>query len=122
MRQIGPYLRLARERAGLSQRELADRTGITQAAISKMESPAKGKPYFESIAKIADVLGLSMEQLAADCGIIAERSHRGQQLDAAELEKAQDGAVKAAGHVKAASSELAASIRLLNVALRRKKR
>jgi hypothetical protein len=32
-----------------------------------MESPAKGKPYFESIAKIADVLGLSMEQLAADC-------------------------------------------------------
>jgi hypothetical protein len=87
-----------------------------------MESPAKGKPYFESIAKIADVLGLSMEQLASDCGIIPDRSHRGQQLDSAELEKAQDGAVKAAGHIKAATTELSATIRSLNVALRRTKR
>jgi hypothetical protein len=63
-----------------------------------------------------------MEQLAADCGIISERSRRGQQLDSVELEKAQEGAVKAAGHVKAASTELSASIRLLNVALRRTKR
>jgi F0F1-type ATP synthase epsilon subunit len=87
-----------------------------------MESPAKGKPYFESIAKIADVLGLSMERLPADCCVISERSHRGQKLDSAELEKAQDGAVKAASHMKAASTELSASIRLLNVARRRTKR
>lgn len=122
MRQIGPYLRLARERVGLSQRELSLRTGITQAAISKIESPAKGKPYFESIAKIAEVLGLSMDQLAADCGLISERSHRGQKLDSAELEKAQEGAAKVASHIKAASTELSATIRSLNVAVRRTKR
>jgi hypothetical protein len=63
-----------------------------------------------------------MEQLAADCGIMSERSHRGQKLDSAELDKAQDGAVKAASHMKAASIELSASIRLLNVARRRTKR
>jgi len=120
--QIGPYLRQARKRAGLSQRELSSRTGISQSEISKIESQRKDDPYFESVAKIADVLGLRMDQLAAECGLISERSHRGHQLVSAELEKVHEGFVGAATHMKAASTELSASVRLLTVALRRKKR
>jgi hypothetical protein len=63
-----------------------------------------------------------MDQLAADCGLISERSHRGQKLDSAELEKAQEGAAKVASHMKAASTELSATIRSLNAAFRRTKR
>jgi DNA-binding XRE family transcriptional regulator len=57
-------LRAWREYLGLTQKEVADRAGITQAALSQMES---GEQKMRKITreKLAAAIGLTPEQLAA---------------------------------------------------------
>ncbi|HET6342237.1 MAG TPA: helix-turn-helix transcriptional regulator [Gemmatimonadota bacterium] len=49
-------LRYARRRAGLSQRELAERTGRTQSAVSRIESGAV-TPRFDTLAELVRSCG-----------------------------------------------------------------
>lgn len=49
-----------REEQKLSQRELADRTGITQADISKIES-GDANPTLDTLKRIASGLGMSLQ-------------------------------------------------------------
>ncbi|MGD0153034.1 MAG: helix-turn-helix transcriptional regulator [Thermacetogeniaceae bacterium] len=49
-----------RNKAGLSQAELARKIGTTQSAIARMES-GKVVPHLESLAKIARACGKSLE-------------------------------------------------------------
>ena len=59
---FGERLVAAREEAGLSQRELADKLGITQRALSWWErEPVALKP--EQVAQLATVLGVSTDFL-----------------------------------------------------------
>jgi transcriptional regulator with XRE-family HTH domain len=44
----GPLIRQAREQAGLSQAELADRMGTTQSAVARLESP-RSNPRVETL-------------------------------------------------------------------------
>ncbi len=46
--------------AGLTQKELARRTGTKQSAISRFEN-GKGNPTLQSLYRIADALGLKMK-------------------------------------------------------------
>jgi transcriptional regulator with XRE-family HTH domain len=62
----GNVLREARERAGLSLRELADRLGWNQGSLSKYESSQTGLSL-EVIEQIAKALGCSAEELALRC-------------------------------------------------------
>ena len=56
---LGQRIRRAREREGLAQAELADKVGVTQAAIAKWEAGAQPKGVNKS--KLEAVLGpLSM--------------------------------------------------------------
>lgn len=55
-------LREARERANLTQAELADRSGVPAAAISHFEG-AKRKPSFANLRKLADALGVTIDFL-----------------------------------------------------------
>ena len=48
-----------REKQKLSQRQLSERTGITQADISRIES-GEANPTLETIKRIADGLGMSL--------------------------------------------------------------
>lgn len=48
-----------REERRLSQRELAERTGITQADISRMES-GEANPTLDTLKRIAEGLGMSL--------------------------------------------------------------
>lgn len=50
-------LRWAREDAGLTQAQLADRMGITQQAYQKLERTG-GNPSIKTLAKVARALGL----------------------------------------------------------------
>jgi DNA-binding XRE family transcriptional regulator len=50
-----------REYLGLTQQEVAERMGITQAAISQTE--AQERPRAATLRKLADALGLAPEQL-----------------------------------------------------------
>jgi HTH-type transcriptional regulator / antitoxin HipB len=58
--KIGVILRQAREEAGLTQEELADRVGTQKTAISRMENHA-GDIKLSTIQKVAKALGKSLE-------------------------------------------------------------
>ncbi len=51
-------LREAREAAGLTQTELADRAGVRQATVSDMETGKRGRIDLEVLDKLCVVLGL----------------------------------------------------------------
>lgn len=49
--------------AALSQAELAERAGLSEAAIKKLESPKSKRPYPQTIRKVAAALGVEPRQL-----------------------------------------------------------
>jgi transcriptional regulator with XRE-family HTH domain len=71
-------LRQTRESRGLSQAELASKTGMQPAAISHFETGQRS-PSFENLRKLADALSISVDYLL---GRIDEEQH-GQGLAAA---------------------------------------
>jgi DNA-binding XRE family transcriptional regulator len=50
-----------REYLGITQQELADRMGVSQAAVSQIES--QERPRAATLKKLADAFGISPEQL-----------------------------------------------------------
>jgi transcriptional regulator with XRE-family HTH domain len=58
-KSIGSLLRQRREGSGISQRDLADLTGLSVHTISDIEL-AKGNPTLEVIGKLCDCLGLEL--------------------------------------------------------------
>jgi transcriptional regulator with XRE-family HTH domain len=55
-----------RELAGLSQAELARRSGLNRAVISMLESGARTNVTIESARKLARGLGVTMDYLVGD--------------------------------------------------------
>lgn len=62
--QIGKRVRTARERAVLSQGELAAKVGISQNALSQIET-GRAQPRPATIRKIAEALGIPASSLVA---------------------------------------------------------
>ena len=61
-----PYnevLRLARLAAGLTQFALAERVGVTEGMISRLESGARQRPSYTTMVRIGRALGVPHEQL-----------------------------------------------------------
>jgi transcriptional regulator with XRE-family HTH domain len=55
---LSEYVRLARERAGLSQRQLAVKAGVNYTRIARIENGDTGnRPTPEHLQKLADALG-----------------------------------------------------------------
>lgn len=71
---LGDILRRGRERIGLNQSELAERVGIAANHVSRIESSEKAAPRFETVAKIASELGLSLDEISAACGLRTKTS------------------------------------------------
>jgi transcriptional regulator with XRE-family HTH domain len=57
--QAGDLIREARRRAGLTQRELADRLGTTQSAIARLERGGT-EPSYERVAEAVRACGLDL--------------------------------------------------------------
>lgn len=55
----GPLIREARKRAGLTQRELAERSLTSQSAIARYESGAS-EPTFERLTELIEACGLEL--------------------------------------------------------------
>lgn len=53
-------VREARKRAGLTQRELAERAGTTQSAIARLES-GRTRPTFESVLRLVRLCGADLQ-------------------------------------------------------------
>jgi transcriptional regulator with XRE-family HTH domain len=66
---IGQFLKAARERAGLSQQALAQEASIAATQVSRIESGQRLSPHFATIAKIADALDISLDEIAVACGL-----------------------------------------------------
>ena len=65
MRQPAPFgeqLRRLRERAGLTQEELAERAGLTSDAVGALERGKRRRPYPHTVRALADALGLEHAQ------------------------------------------------------------
>lgn len=62
---VGENIRLARERAGLKQADLAERAGVTQAMMCQIERGTKN-PSLQIGAEIARVLNCSLDSLLED--------------------------------------------------------
>ena len=63
MAKIGERIRAARGAANLSQADLAQRVGVAQAAISRIERDETQDPGVLIVAGIAKALGVSLDQL-----------------------------------------------------------
>jgi len=60
---FGSRLYAARLRAGLTQAELGERVGMSQRGIANWEIREHSSPNAEQLAKLADVLDVSVEDL-----------------------------------------------------------
>lgn len=65
MTTLAERLRAARTKKGLSQRELAERTGMEQSQISRIEKGEKGASV-ENLAALARELGTTVSYLVGD--------------------------------------------------------
>jgi transcriptional regulator with XRE-family HTH domain len=67
-KSLSAALRLARERANLTQSQLADRVGLAPSHIARLETGDRLNPRFETIARIAAELGASLDEIAIAAG------------------------------------------------------
>lgn len=68
--EFGLRLRELRQRAGLSQRELAEKVGVNFTYLSKIESGAMPPPSQKIILKLAEVLNVDQDELTILAGKI----------------------------------------------------
>jgi transcriptional regulator with XRE-family HTH domain len=66
---LGALLREERRAAGLSQRELAERTKVSDAYLSQVER-GRHEPSLRVLTAVTSTLGVSLEGLLARAGII----------------------------------------------------
>ena len=63
MATIGENIKRIRARQGITQDDLAKKTGIKYSTLAKIEGDFVKKPGVQMVAKIAKVLGVSVEDL-----------------------------------------------------------
>ena len=71
---LGALLREERRAAGLSQRELAERTNVSNAYLSQVER-GRHEPSLRVLTSVASTLGVSLESLLARAGITEAGDH-----------------------------------------------
>lgn len=67
---FGEYVKRLRSEKQLSQRDLAEKSGVSNAEISRLESGERKKPSPNVIKAIAPPLGISYEDLMVKAGYI----------------------------------------------------
>jgi transcriptional regulator with XRE-family HTH domain len=66
MATTGEKLRRERRGAGLTQVELAERSGVAQSSIAQIEGGARPNPHPRTLKKLAEALGLRARDLLPD--------------------------------------------------------
>lgn len=64
--RFGDRLQRFRENKGWTQRELAQKAGVSQPTIAYLESGRRSSVSLESARRIADALGISIDRLVGD--------------------------------------------------------
>jgi len=71
---VGDYLKQLRKEKSISQRELAEKSGISNAEISRIETGERQKPSPDVLRQLASALNVPYESLMDKAGYINERS------------------------------------------------
>lgn len=71
---FGALLRDLRERAGLTQEELADRASLTPHGVSALERGVRTRPYPHTVRSLADALGLDADARATLIAAVRRRN------------------------------------------------
>jgi predicted ATPase/transcriptional regulator with XRE-family HTH domain/Flp pilus assembly protein TadD len=79
---FGDRLRSLRERAGLTQEELANRAGLTPNAVSALERGTRTRPYPHTVRSLADAMKLSESERAVFIGAVPKRRNQRSDPDA----------------------------------------
>lgn len=77
-------VREARKRAGLTQRELAERAGTTQSAIARLEN-GRTTPSFDTLLRLVRLCGLDLDVMVVE----RDRSDWAQASDLLKLTTSQ---------------------------------
>src|SRR5215471_856221 len=75
--EFGSRLRAWRTSSGLSQQELAEQSGLSIRAISKLECGQTRWPYPDSVGRLADALGLRDAERAEFVAVAGRRLGHG---------------------------------------------
>jgi len=67
---LGKTIRAIRQEQGLSQKEVAEAAGIGQSYLSMIESGQRRNPGTRIVARLARVLDVSIDELAARAGYL----------------------------------------------------
>jgi len=59
------FVREARKRAGLTQRQLADKAGTTQSAIARLES-GRTRPAFDDVLRLVRLCGMDLDIMMSE--------------------------------------------------------
>jgi len=62
LRQVGRYVRLEREKAGLTQAQLAEASGMSARAVRELEA-GRSNPTLATMVAIVDVLSITLDEL-----------------------------------------------------------
>jgi transcriptional regulator with XRE-family HTH domain len=65
---IGERIKRHRERAGLTQQQLATKAGISLSNLSQIEQGQKEDPRISTVQAIAAALGMGLDALVSDSG------------------------------------------------------
>ena len=69
VKSIGAALRRIRVRESLSLSAVAKKAGMSDAMLSRIERGERRNPQFNTIARVAFVLGVSLDELASEAGL-----------------------------------------------------
>lgn len=73
MENLGKRLKYYREQIGLSQIDLSEKSGISQASIARIESGRQKNLKRETMNKLADGLGISLTELMEPVTMVREK-------------------------------------------------
>lgn len=88
--KLGTAMKAARERAGLTLRQVARMTGLSEPQVSNLEAGKPANPGWATVSKVAKALGMSHDELAGikplktPPGMMVQKAHA-----KAALEKAR---------------------------------
>jgi transcriptional regulator with XRE-family HTH domain len=81
---FGTQLRRLRGAAGLTQEELASRSGLSAIAVSSLERGARKRPYPHTVRSLADALGLSEDERASLLAAVPKRKATAPEISSAQ--------------------------------------
>jgi transcriptional regulator with XRE-family HTH domain len=85
---LGTAIQRARKRAGMTQAALAKALGVPQGVVARLETGGRPDPRLSTIVAVARALGVSLDVLVADAGLLPKPAVTSLDLRAAVHEAA----------------------------------